>query len=377
MTDEQIKEVLKTGKPILNFPLVADVSGTVTEVLATEGKFYKEGDPLYKVSNLYTVWAVFDAYENQLPFLSMGQDVLITSRALEGKNLEAKISFIEPIVDVARRTVSVRVTLNNREQLLKPGMFVEGIVKVNGANQVLAVPKSAVLWTGKRSLVYTKPYPDKLVFEMSEVVLGNSIGDSYIILEGLTPGDEVVINGTFTVDAAAQLHGKKSMMNGMKASQDDYFLKGDDAGIGFDNDFQKNFLEIVGSYMKLKDALVATNGKEASIKAKQLLEKLDTLEKSILNERAQSILQEIIDGAESISNEKNMEGQRRHFKALSENMVLVTSRLSGLEQSVYVQFCPMADNNKGAKWLSFEDAVLNPYFGDKMLTCGSVIQTIN
>ena len=221
MTDEQISQVLKSGKPIMNFPLTADVSGTVTEVIASEGKFYKEGDPLYRVSNLYTVWAVFDAYENQISLLNMGQDITITSTSFEGRKLQAKISFIEPILDPLRRTVSVRVTLNNKEQLLKPGMFVEGTVKVDGAGQVLTVPKTAVLWTGKRSLVYLKPDRDKPIFEMVEVTLGNVTGDSYIILEGLSPGNEVVVNGTFTVDAAAQLQGKKSMMDGIQKTPED------------------------------------------------------------------------------------------------------------------------------------------------------------
>jgi len=70
-----------------------------------------------------------------------------------------------------------------------------------------------VLWTGKRSLVYIKSNPNEPVFEMREITLGTQIGDKYQVLEGLNTGDEVVTNGTFTVDAAAQLQGKKSMMN--------------------------------------------------------------------------------------------------------------------------------------------------------------------
>ena len=105
--------------------------------------------------------------------------------------------------------------LNNKEEAFKPGMFVEGKVKGITLNkeQVLAIPSSAVLWTGKRSVVYIKVNPAQPVFEMREITIGNQIGDNYEVLDGLNNGDEIVTNGTFTVDAAAQLQGKKSMMN--------------------------------------------------------------------------------------------------------------------------------------------------------------------
>ncbi len=377
MTDEQVEEVIRTGKPIANFPLIADVSGTVTEVVASEGKFYEQGDPLYKVSNLYTVWAVFDAYENQLPFLNMGQEITITSKAFEGKRLEAKVSFIEPILDTSKRTVLVRVTLSNKEQLLKPGMFVQGAVKVKSADQILTVPKSAVLWTGKRSLVYLKPDPNRPVFEMAEVTLGNVIGNSYAVIDGLTPGDEVVVNGTFTVDAAAQLQGKKSMMNRMiDGDHKGHTIEGDSSGLDFDDGFQEHFSKIIDNYIELKDALVATDVKKSTSKTQVLLEELDRLEIGMLNDMARSHLEKIKESAIRIVETDEIEEQRKQFKPMSEHMVAIASTFSNLDRPIYVQFCPMADGNKGANWLSFEDKVLNPYFGDKMLTCGSVTKTI-
>ncbi|MGB5556320.1 MAG: efflux RND transporter periplasmic adaptor subunit [Flavobacteriaceae bacterium] len=375
MTDAQINEVLKTGKPMENFPLIADVSGTVTEIIAAEGKFYKQGDPLFKVSNLYTVWAVFDAYENQLPLLSVGQNITITSRSFEGKTIDAKISFIEPIVDNSKRTVSVRVTLNNQQQLLRPGMFVQGAVAIDGVDEVLTVPKSAVLWTGKRSLVYLKPDPKRPVFEMAEVTLGKVIGDSYMIVDGLTPGDEVVVNGTFTVDAAAQLQGKKSMM-AADNEKGGHTMDGHDASLNFQGNFQEEFSKLISDYIALKDALVATDAKQTTTKANTLLKKVKQIDFDMQNEKIQMRMRNILKEVESIALANTIEKQRDQFKSLSENMIAIASNFKGLAQPIYVQHCPMADNNKGANWLSLEDKVLNPYFGDKMLTCGSVTQTI-
>ncbi len=376
MTDRQVDEVLQTGKPMFNFPLIADVSGTVTEIMAAEGQFYKEGDPLYNVSNLYTVWAVFDAYENQLPLLSMGQDILITSNAFDGKKLEAKISFVEPILDPTKRTVSVRVTLNNKQQLLKPGMFVQGSVAVDGASQVLTVPKSSVLWTGKRSLVYIKTAPNEPVFEIAEVTLGNAMGDFYTILEGLNPGDEVVTNGTFTVDAAAQLQGKKSMMGAKDKTNMSHNMEVTPISLNLDRDFEEKFIKIINGYIDVKDALVATDAEKTKVSANALLKELNSLDTTKMETITRSNIQGIIDNATVISEVDDIAQQRQYFKPLSEKMVTIALNLKDLNQTVYVQHCPMADGNKGADWLSFENKVLNPYFGDKMLTCGSVTQTI-
>ena len=91
-------------------------------------------------------------------------------------------------------------------------MFVTAKVKNESENsKSISIPKSAVMWTGERSVVYLKTDPNSPQFEMKEVKLGSETGDTYQILEGLEKGDEVVTNGTFTVDAAAQLQGKKSI----------------------------------------------------------------------------------------------------------------------------------------------------------------------
>jgi Cu(I)/Ag(I) efflux system membrane fusion protein len=102
-------------------------------------------------------------------------------------------------------------------------MFVNGIVQSRqaGSGDQLIIPQSAVLWTGPRSVVYVKlPGADHPTFKMREITLGSSMKDSYVVMDGLAAGEEIVTNGTFSMDAAAQLAGKVSMMNpgGEKAS---------------------------------------------------------------------------------------------------------------------------------------------------------------
>ncbi|WP_291867141.1 efflux RND transporter periplasmic adaptor subunit [Maribacter sp.] len=377
MTDEQVDAIIKSGKPMMSFPVYADVSGTVTEIMAAEGNWYKQGEALYKVSNLYTVWAIFDAYENQLPTLKVGQDITITSNAFKGEVLKSKISFIEPVLNSNSRTVAVRVTLNNKKQRFKPGMFLQGEIQGLVNNKVLTVPKSAVMWTGKRSLVYVKPNPKNPVFEMTEVMLGKVIGDSYVILDGLSSGDEVVTNGTFTVDAAAQLLGKRSMMTNEKDGDNTMSEMQEGNGkLIFNDNLKSELPKIIHTYMQLKDFLVATDSHKSMLKAGELKELLNTIDGSVLDEEVKKHIDILKATTAKIAMSKDIKKQRNQFKPLSKSIVAITSSLSNLDQPIYVQYCPMADNNKGGTWLSFDDEVFNPYYGDEMLHCGSVTKTI-
>ena len=159
---------------------------------------------------------MFDAYESDLPYLSQGQKVSFTFEALPGKDYSGNISFIDPMLDPVTRVARVRVEINNQGGKLKPEMFATGIVKAN-LNQYkdkLVIPKTAVLWTGKRSVVYVKQTgTDELAFKMREIELGPMLGNSYVVMKGLADGEEIVTQGAFSVDASAQLEGKPSMMN--------------------------------------------------------------------------------------------------------------------------------------------------------------------
>lgn len=215
LSEEQINNIEASKKPIINFPVYANVSGIVSIKMVEEGNHVMEGAPLLKISDLSTVWANFDVYENQIDLFKKGQEILITTNAYPNKEFKTKVTFIDPILDTKTRTVKLRAVLDNKNDVFKPGMFVEGKIEriASSKEQALIIPSTAVLWTGERSVVYLKSNPNEPVFEMREVTLGNKIGKNYEVLKGLNNGDEIVTNGTFTVDAAAQLQGKKSMMN--------------------------------------------------------------------------------------------------------------------------------------------------------------------
>jgi Cu(I)/Ag(I) efflux system membrane fusion protein len=215
LSEKQIEQIEKSGRVQENYPVYANVSGTVSEIMVETGDYVKQGSPLFRIANLGSVWAVFDAYENQVSLLKEGQNIEIVTKAFPNKKFDAKISFIDPVLDPAKRTVSVRAVLENPNGLLKPGMFVAGSLVLGSQikDETISVPETAVLWTGERSVVYIKTKANDPTFEMREIVLGDAINGGYVVISGLEIGEEIVTNGTFTVDAAAQLRGKKSMMN--------------------------------------------------------------------------------------------------------------------------------------------------------------------
>ncbi|WP_339629780.1 efflux RND transporter periplasmic adaptor subunit [uncultured Maribacter sp.] len=377
LTNKQIDDLLKSGKPIVNFPLFADVSGTVIEILASEGNYFKQGDPLFKVAKLYSVWAVFQAYENQLSFLKNGQEIVISSKAFKGETVTAKISYIEPVLDRGKRIVSVRADIENKNGKWKPGMFIEGVVSIENKEEgLILVPKSAVLWTGERSVVYKKPNALEPVFEMLQVQLGASMGDNYVVLDGLKLGDEVVTNGAFTIDAAAQLNGKRSMMYTKDLGLEKQISHQEDLDF-VSPELNMKLKGVLNIYFDLKNELVAANLKNAIELVLQLTKKLELIKFNTLDNDLRINLEEALKSLADIKKENSVESCRLLFKNLSKNFIFLASRMNGYDKPIYVQHCPMADNNSGADWLSLEKAIKNPYFGDKMLTCGSVVRIID
>ena len=397
LSENQINQIEETGKVKENFPVYATFSGTVTEKLVEQGDYIKQGQPLLKIANLNTVWGNFDVYENQIDRFKKGQEVMITTNAYPNKEFKGKVDFIDPVLNTKTRTVTLRVVLSNKDDVFKPGMFVTANIEGSTAknDEVLTIPASSVLWTGERSVVYLKTNPDQPIFEMREIKLGNQIGNEYEVVEGLFVGNEIVTNGTFTVDAAAQLQGKKSMMN----KDGGKVMTGHEGHLGMDNNasnkendhtnmnerlevsakFQEQLKAVFNEYINLKDALVE-DSKSTSANATSLLNKLNKVDMKLLSDNKahnhwMSLEGEIKSSATSISETSDIKSQRDHFKHLSSHLINAV-QLFGVNEKVYVEFCPMADNNNGAYWLSKEEKVINPYFGEAMLTCGEVKQVI-
>lgn len=216
LNEEQIKAIEEKGEPQLYFDVLSPISGTVTMRHVAIGDYIKEGTALFKVVDLTRVWALFDAYESDLPWIKLRDDVEFTIQSLPGKTFSGKVSFIDPFINSKTRVAKVRVELSNRKHEVKPEMFITGVLnsKIAGSENQIIIPKTALLWTGKRAVVYVKvPERENPSFLYREIVLGPEAGNFYVVADGLQEGEEIAVNGVFKIDAASQLQGLPSMMN--------------------------------------------------------------------------------------------------------------------------------------------------------------------
>lgn len=383
LSESQIDQIENSGNVVENFPIYSNVRGVVSKIMVEEGDYIKTGSPLVKVANLGSVWAIFDAYESQLGLFEKGQTLEITTRSYPNETFPATVSFVSPLLNNSTRTLEVRAELDNEKGLLKPGMFVQAKIEMskNEKDEVLTIPESAVLWTGQRSLVYVQPDPSTSIFEMRVVELGNLSNGSYAVNSGLKPGELVVAKGTFTVDAAAQLQGKKSMMNQdgetMTMDHEGHSKMGGTMKMQFSEEVQDKFGGLLGVYLDLKDALVASNSEQTQAMAQKGARIALDISGMQMDDMGRSHMSQLAEQLAEMASKSTLEDQRGIFIQLSQNMIQIGQQMQGLETKIYVQHCPMANNDKGANWLSLEQEIRNPYYGDAMLTCGSVVGTIN
>ena len=283
-------------------------------------------------------------------------------------------------------------------------MFVNGIVesKIAENSHEILIPKSAVLWTGKRAIVYVKVLNRETPsFLYREIILGPEAGAFYLVSEGLIEGEEIAINGVFKIDAASQLIGLPSMMNpdGGKVStvhnHTDMIgsTSSESLEVHVDNsirdkpvenipaEFKKQLSSFYNAYLLMKDAFVLSDSDKVSKEAAQVIKVLKEVDMSLLRGEAHMIwmgyLNELDPALKSIAENSDLEKQRIEFSKF--NLVFYKSIQSfGLEeQTTYYQYCPMANDYEGAYWFSDTDEILNPYFGDVMLHCGETKEIIN
>ncbi|MBR9776475.1 MAG: efflux RND transporter periplasmic adaptor subunit [Cytophagales bacterium] len=397
LSDSQVEQILKVGTPKEEFAVQADVSGYVTEKMVNLGDYIRKGEAIYEIADLSKVWVLFDVYESDMPWIKKGDKVNFTVASLPGETFEGKITFLDPVIDPKTRVAKARVEVPNKDNQLKPEMFASGTVEATlpKKSNNIVVPKTAVMWTGKRSVVYVKNTTSSGVsFMMRDVTLGPGLGDSFIVESGLEEGEEIAVNGTFSIDAAAQLAGKPSMMNpeggpamtghnhggmDMPASSGQVKKK-ETEPVSISQKAKEALRPLYTEYLKFKDALTADEFDQAQKAASDLKTTLDKVNMSAFTGESHnawmSYSSDLKNALQHVQHLKTIAELRTTFQQVSEGMIAMTKAFNPLDQTLYVQFCPMADNNKGANWLSTEEEIRNPYFGESMLTCGEVEENI-
>jgi len=439
----QIAKIEKSGKASDHLTIYAPSGGVVIHKNAQQGMYVKTGTRIYTIADLSRVWVKLDAYESDLMWLRYGQKVKFTTEAYPGRTFTGKVAFIDPVVSSRTRTVKVRVNVPNPRGELKPDMFVRGVVRATVAaggrvmdpslagkwmcrmhpdvvkdgagkcdvcgmplerteslgyvpadeiesSRPLVVPRSAVLSTGKRAVVYVAVKGASIpTFEGREVVLGPRAGDFYIVQGGLKEGEWVVTNGSFKIDSALQIQAKPSMMSPEGGAPPPGHQHGarrplppkPRVKLKAPAAFRRQLGAVWLAYIGLAEALAKDDFKAAAGAAQATQRAVAAVDMALLGGDAHvAWMRELANLKKSLGMmaEAKDIGQLRSGFALLSDALVVAIKMFGVEPlgPVYVLKCPMAFNNRGATWLQKDKAVRNPYFGAQMPLCGAVIQTI-
>jgi Cu(I)/Ag(I) efflux system membrane fusion protein len=395
LSDKQIDQIVASNKSIEQFPILANVSGYVTKKMVNLGDYIKQGEALYEIADLSKVWLLFDVYESDMTWINKGDAVIYTVQSIPGKTFQGRISYIDPVIDPKTRVAKARLEATNKGLMLKPEMFATGTIEAitNTGNASLIVPKTAVMWTGKRSVVYVMQMSAQGVsFVMREVTLGPELGESYVIEVGLQPGEEIAINGTFSIDAAAQLAGKPSMMNpeggvamtghnhGGNTNSNMETMPVSSKKTTLSEDAKKSLQPLFDNYFKLKDALASDDFEDAKASGVAMNNSLGKIDMNLFKGDAHSLWMQqstaLKPSLQHIEHLGDIKAIRGKFISISNLMIAIAESFAPLSTAIYIQNCPMADSNKGADWLSLDKEIQNPYFGESMLSCGENTKTI-
>jgi Cu(I)/Ag(I) efflux system membrane fusion protein len=270
MTESQIAELERAGQANSRLQLCAPIGGTVIEKFAVEGQYVKEGDPIYRLADLSSVWLMLELFPEDAAMMRYGQKVEAEVQSLPGRKFTGRVAFIDPNVDPQTRTVGIRVVIPNDGGLLRVGDYAKSTIEapLNGgpnspvydpelagkwisprhphvvqdspgvcpicgmplvpasqfgysdmpvaSDVALVVPRDAVLSAGANSVLYVETVPGR--FEIRRVVLGPSVGDQMVIHSGVELGEQVATRGNFLIDSQMQLAGNPSLIDPVRYS---------------------------------------------------------------------------------------------------------------------------------------------------------------
>lgn len=432
---ERIEKLARTGEPSEALVIQSPASGIVMNKSIHEGDYVETGQPMFQIADLSSLWLELEAFESDLAWLRYGQEAAFTVAALPGERFTGTIVFIAPSVNPATRTISVRVQVPNPGARLKPGMLARATVhaRIGQSGQVYApslvgkwispmhpevvkegpgqcdvcgmdlvpaeslgyvseetapppllIPRSAILQTGRRSIVYVEvPDTAEPTYEGREVTLGPQAGDRQVILAGLDEGERVVTRGAFRIDSSLQIQARPSMMSfspergthapggaggghshGHSSHDPSESVRVDNAEADSLGAAELN--RIVALYLELQQALAGDDFSTAHAKAQALRTAWP----------GPGGFQETLD---ALARAEDLSSMRRpHFEDLSNRIIALTEARSDLlDTTLYRMNCPMVYRNRGADWLQASSDLLNPYFGASMLHCGSVVAVLN
>jgi Cu(I)/Ag(I) efflux system membrane fusion protein len=380
LTDDQITHLPHTfSETNYVFPLLSPISGTVVEKSIYAGQYVQEGEKLFEIADFSTMWFLFRAYEQDLPWIRVGQKVDVTMPSLPGTVVTGVVKFIDPNLDEATRATKVRVELENPlvngRRLFAHRVYADGAVQLE-APEVLAVPRAAVIQTAPEAVAFVDEGGGG--YSRHVLKLGRR-GDALVeVLDGLAAGDKVVVNGNLLMDGQAEMNRSFASPAAMPAPM---------------NVATTNLPALTEAQRAaVKEFLAQADAVTASLAADDL--NLFNAEAAKVHDAAAKLyaafaesegwlaLAKEVEAASHLVAAKDLKEARREFYPLSTATVALAQavRGSGAEVGLLKIFrCPMSKNAftgapNTAEWIQLKSEVRNPWFGAEMLDCGSEVK---
>lgn len=218
VSEIEIRRIEETGRPSKSLILRAPASGVVVEKHAQDGARVVPGAPLYHIADLSSVWLEAEVYEKDLSLVRRGTEGHITLEAYPGETFSGRVTYVYPTVSMETRTGRVRLEIPNPGGRLMPGMYATVRLSAPAAEPRVTVPRTAVLETGERSVVFVRAPDGSLV--PREVRTGLASGDRVAVLEGVEAGETVVSSAAFLIDAESSLGAAMKALEGSEAPPD-------------------------------------------------------------------------------------------------------------------------------------------------------------
>lgn len=425
MTQEQINQLAESGEPRSRIRMKSPQSGTVIEKSAVEGDYVKTGHKLYRVADLTRVWLMLDLFPEDAAAVRFGQQVEAEIQSMPGEVYTGRVAFIDPTVNPATRTVSVRVELLNFDGKLRPGDYATARVTVPAipmdevydpalANKyispmhpqvirdepgkcplcdmdlvptsqlgfatqplpmqkVVTVPRDAVLLAGQNSVIYVETEPGR--FEIRRVTVGSMNRKKAAIVEGLSAGETVATGGNFLIDSQMQLAGNPSLMDPSKAPsfspgplelpKSNPVILASDAGKTLDRTY--------GAYFEIQEAMAADRT-PPPLALNTLIEGLRQLEMSPnIADEAQRQFATARRAASRMDG--SLEKAREAYRGVSHALLRAANVVLGPKLATKLThfYCPMVPGG-GGDWMQPGGELRNPYWGSEMLSCGELVR---
>lgn len=377
--EEQIVELSKLDHAPPTITFRSPVTGHVTQKNVVDGAAVKAGDRVLQIVDHSTLWLDAQVFEQDLPFVKLGEAVTATVESVPGKTFTGKVVFVHPHVDPMTRAATVRTELPNPDISLRPGMYATVSLLSTPREEAILVPRESIIDSGTRKIVFVSTGSGH--FEPRKVRTGFTSSDGAVeVLEGLAPGETVVTSGQFLLDAesrmkeAIQKHLDKSLLsNGNAARAIDVAVAPTPstkpwAVVPAPPSLQAD--RVFEEYLSLSKALGAASPPKEPLDVSKLVDAASKVS-------APGLSRKIQDAAAAMAG-KPVPEQRKLFRALSDGVIQLTEKdvpSKALGEKLFVAHCPMAFG-AGGQWIQAGSVVQNPFYETDMKQCGEITRTI-